>query len=224
MIAAAILTHNAVRNERTALLRDTVASLAAEADTVAIIDNGSTDATGDYVDDLAAEHGCEIVRNRSRITTSGAGTNLQGAWCDATDADLCVLSDDDMMWRPGWARQLREWWARADDSVILTGCHLEPSYAWNIITGRNGGALYRESTGAASWTFRRGTWGIIGPVPRRRQGWSDVPACMRLRAHGWTIAQLDIAEHRGISTWGNGASTFDAQQVARVRELLQEAN
>lgn len=221
-IAAAILTYQTVTVGRVTLLRDTVASIAAETDRLAIVDNGSTDGTAAILEQIAAETGAEIVANKSRYRTSGAGTNLQAAWCEQTDADLCVLSDDDMVWRPGWADRLRDWWTVADPSVMLTGCHLEPPYAWSLIVGRQHPALFRTSTGAATWTFRRGTWPEIGPVPRKRQGWSDIPACMSLRDRGYTIAQLDLAEHRGVSTWGNVSSAFDPDAVTRVRDFLNE--
>ena len=218
-IVAAILTHNTATHRRNDLLAACHTSLAAEADAVSVIDNGSTDATPT----LLADARYDVVRNAGRWTTSGAGTNAQAAWCEAQHADLCVLSDDDMYWRPGWADRLRAYWESADSDVALVGCHLEPLFAWNTIVGRGDGVLYRTSTGAASWTFRAGTWRTIGPVPSKRQGWSDVPACMSLRERGYTIAQLDLAEHRGVSTWGNGSSTFHDDQIERVRSFLNES-
>jgi hypothetical protein len=164
--------------------------------------------------------------NKDSNHTSGHGTNLQARIGCGTGADIVVLSDDDMFWRPGWRAQLEAWWSEAPDDVWLTGCHLEPLYGWNALnpeTETYGGVtgLIRNSTGAASWSFRASDWSKIGPVPQKTQGWGDVPTCQRLRARGGRIAQLDLAEHRGlISTWGNQSSSFTQDDVAPVRAKL----
>lgn len=204
-ITATVLTHNTATNGRERLLRDAVASLA-EADMVIVVDNSSTDDTPALIQSLDVAY---YLADDS-VTTCGHGTNLCARVAiGAPRTNLCVLSDEDMWWRPGWADQLRAWWSEAPLEVALTGCHLEPEFPWNAITGTvtYGGVtgLLRESTGAASWSFRSNTWGGIGPVPEKVQGVGDVPTCEKVRRAGRLIAQLDLAEHRGqgASTWGN---------------------
>lgn len=199
-VAAAVLTFNPVRNGRLGLLADALRTLKAEADEVYLIDNGSTDGFDWKVS----------YRNTGASTTSAAGTNLQARVLAATDADVCVLSDDDMCWAPGWRTRLEAWWLAAPDDVWLTGCHIEPDFPWNTIDDDAvtfGGVrgLWRQSTGAASWSYRRTRHHDIFPIPQALQGHGDVPACERIRSEGGRIAQIDLATHagHGCSTWGN---------------------
>lgn len=208
MILAAVLTYCPEATGRLHQLHEAYLSLRREADFVWVVDNGSGEAEVEAI--TKALH-ARPWSHSDPIHTCGHGTNLQarilaGA---ANPGDLCVLSDDDMVWRPGWAQRLRNWWAVADSDVILTGCHIEPEYQWNTIAGRNEfPALYRESTGAASWTYRAESHDLIFPIPERSNGTGDVPACERVRRRG-RIAQLDLAEHRGeTSTWGNRTVTM----------------
>jgi len=202
-ITAAVLCHNLHAHDRLDLFWQTWESLHVEGVRVIPVDNGSTDSTDELVADLGG------YVSKDRLTTCGHGTNLCARVAIGTDADLCVLSDDDMRWLPGWAEQLRAWWSAAPDDVLLTGCHVEPVFSWNEIHGRIvcGGVpgLIRASTGAASWSFLAGDWPRIGPVPDRIQGWGDVPTCQRITDAGYRVAQLNLAEHagHGRSTWGN---------------------
>ncbi len=219
-VTACLLTFEPVKYGRVWSASQALTSLD-EADRVIVVDNGSQGGT------LCT---CEIYRSTDTNTTSGHGTNLQARVGIGTGADLVVLSDDDMFWRPGWRARLEAWWSEAPDDIWLTGCHLEPMYGWNSLdphTETYGGitGLIRNSTGAASWSFRSRDWSKIGPVPQKRQGWGDVPTCQRIRANGGRIAQLDLAEHRGMtSTWGNASSQFTQDQVAPVRAKLEASN
>lgn len=223
-IYAGILTWNPTRTGRFDLLRQAHKSLEAEADLVFVYDNGSDDGTS-----LAP---WQFVRNQTWNTTCGYGT-----WATAKTAVeityglrpgediIIVVSDDDMWWRPGWADQLREFWADPD-RALLAGGHLEPEFPWNKITGTEPGVLWRDSTGAASWTFHTRNWNtlseIVRPVPITRQGYWDVPVCHAIRAAGYRIAQLDLADHHGtVSTWGNGTVDTYGWQIDKVREKIQ---
>lgn len=223
-VLAAILTYRPHTTDRLGLLKDTVDTLAAEADAVWVVDNGSGP------DELAAMTdvlGFTPWTHDHPIHTCGHGSNLQarilaGA---ARPGDLCVLSDDDMAWRSGWRGRLVEWWSRAGADVVITGCHVEPIYGWNTIEGRDDfPALYRASTGAASWTYRAESHGLIFPIPERSQGTGDVPACRRVRRSG-RIAQLDLAEHVGrTSTWGNKTNEmFGADNASVLAALAGES-
>lgn len=212
-VAAAVLTFNPTHFGRLELLEQTIASLR-EADSVFLIDNGSTDGT-----DLPTSY-----RNPSTNTNCAHGTNVQARVLAGSQADICVLSDDDMLWRPGWRDRLEAWWQSAPGDVLLTGCHIEPEFPWNEITGVIEGserALKRKSTGAASWTMRRSAIPQIFPIPEKQQGHGDVPACERIIGMGYHIAQLDLAEHVGTeSTWGNRtAELFDMDNSDALARL-----
>lgn len=221
MIVATVLTYNLYANERADLFRAAVDSLQVPGVRVIPVDNHSTDGTADLVRDMGGW--CST----DRLTTCGHGTNIAARVAiGVPDVDLCVLSDDDMVWRNGWESRLRDWWAATPDDVILTGCHLEPEFPWNTIHDRLVcGAvpgLVRASTGAASWSFRPADWPKIGPVPDRRQGWGDVPACERVWASGYRVAQIDLADHagHGRSSWGNRTIELHGWDIGPVRERL----
>lgn len=221
MISAAVLTWNPVKHSRVLLLADTVASLQAEAHRVRLVDNGS-------MPPVPYEYWPHetIVYNDTWNTTSGYGTWLAMQTAAADHDGICVVSDDDMYWRPGWAQRLADWWAEAPDNVLLTGCHLEPEYHWNTITAHGPGWLERESTGAASWSFRSTDLPrlheLIRPIPITRQGVWDVPVCQTIRRHGYRIAQLDLADHVGEqSTWGNGTVNTYGWDIGPVREMIR---
>jgi len=202
-IAACVLTHNAFTHQRIELLERTLATLREPGVDVYLVDNNSSDDTASYV----VQRGGVAVNDGN--TTSGHGTNLCARVLATVNADICVHSDDDMEWNSGWADQLRDWWRKQPDQLALTGCHLEPEYPWNRITGaiehEGRRALLRHSTGAASWSYRPAHREAIFPIPEERQGWGDVPACHRLTNNGYQIAQIDLASHAGryCSTWGN---------------------
>lgn len=206
-VAAAVLTYRALSTGREHLLADTVASLKAEADAVYVVDNGSDDDSDRMV--RTTYHG---LTHGFPLHTSGYGTNLCARVAAGDGADLVVLSDDDMWWRPGWRATLEQWWRFAPEDVALTGGHIEPLFHWNECVGRvefgEVPGLERTSTGSASWTYRAERFAdIFGPrgIPQQVQGYGDVPACDRLRERGFRICQVDVAEHRGHgqSTWGN---------------------
>jgi GT2 family glycosyltransferase len=220
-IAAAVLTYNLFVHGRLDLFRQAVESLSEPGVVVIPVDNHSTDGTADVIREMGGY--CSL----DELTTCGHGTNLCARVAIGTGATLCVLSDDDMWWRPGWSDHLRAWWSEAPDDVLLTGCHLEPVFPWNLIHGRIvcGGipGLIRASTGAASWSFRADDWPRIGPVPERRQGWGDVPACGRVWASGARVAQVDLAEHagHGRSSWGNRTIELHGWDIEPVRRALE---
>lgn len=219
-ITACVLTYNLFANDRADLFRATMDSLHAVGVRVIPVDNHSTDGTSEVVAELGG------YCSKDLLTTCGHGTNLCARVAIGTDADLCVLSDDDMIWRDGWVDQLTAWWTDAPDDVILTGCHLEPEFSWNEVRGTvtSGGVpgLLRASTGAASWSFRAADWPKIGPVPDRTQGWGDVPACERVWASGYRVAQIDLADHagHGRSSWGNRTIELHGWDIAPVRQRL----
>ena len=218
-IAACVLTYNAISTNRVDPLKDTLRSLA-ECGRVFLFDNGSTDGTAD----LVASYGGLL--NKTKLHTSGHGTNMCARILAATDADLCVISDDDMFWDIGWRDKLDAWWSEAPTDIWVTGGHMEPIYPWNEITGQveYGGVkgLLRTSTGAASWTYRRESTDLIFPIPQQVQGWGDVPACDKIDEAGGKVAQISIATHagHGRSTWGNKTEQKYGHDLAPVLALV----
>lgn len=222
-VAAVVLTYQAVSTGRLELLEQTLASLG-EADFLQVVDNGSVDGTRELVE---ARGG---VSHDGPLHTSGHGNNLAARVAYGTDADLCVFSDDDMFWRPGWREKLEAWWSEAPDDLAMTGCHIEPDFHWNTIHERIvcGGipGLVRESTGGASWSIPRSLLDVFfapAGIWQQNQGYGDVMACNRVTERGYRIAQIDLADHagQGQSTWGNATESkygWDLQPVLQILE------
>lgn len=210
-VAVGVLTWNQMSTGRHKLFKQTVASLVRDIDKVDldlfIVDNGSTDGSADYVRSIggtAVEH---------PITTCGHGMNVTIRLCAASGADLVVFSNDDIAWRPGALPALVRFWSEAPDDILIAAGLLEDDFPWNTVRERIefGGVpgLVRDSAPGGTWTLRARDWPKIGPIPEAA-GWDDVPTCERLRAKGYRVAQLDLADHLGqdASTWGNGSERF----------------
>lgn len=225
-VIAAVLTYRPQTTGRLDALVATVESLA-EADAVFVVDNGSGP---DEVAAIAAALGAEPFTHDHTLHTCGHGTNLQARVLAGVSrfGDICVHSDDDMIWRPGWRARLGAYWQAAPQEVRLTGCHIEPLYAWNECAGAftigDERALIRASTGAASWSYRAQDASAIFPIPERVQGTGDVPACTKIAQRGGVICQIDLAEHKGeVSTWGNRTVDLYGWDTAPALALLRGA-
>lgn len=226
-VVAAVLTYRPVHFDRLDLLDATIQALRAEADAVYLVDNSPDD----EAEGILLERYGEVTRNRSPfVHTSGRGGNIQAEVLRQYEplAQVCVHSDDDITWHPGWRKQLEAWWEKAPDELALTGCHIEPEFHWNEIAavveyGKVRG-LARMSTGAATWTYRPEHREVIFPIPDQTQGVGDVPVCRRLMDQGLGICQLDLAEHAAVddSTWGNRTVTKFGWDVEPVRTLLSD--
>lgn len=215
-IAVGVLTHNMLSTGRQDAFQRTVRSLLEQRpEHLFIVDNGSTDGSDEYV---VALGGTAV---KDRVSTCGHGMNVTIAACAASGADLVVFSNDDIVWQPDALEQVRRFWDSAPADVVIASGLLEDDYPWNTARAmiESGGvrALVRDTAPGGTWTLRARDWEMVGPVPEAF-GYDDVPACNRLRAMGYRVCQLDLAEHIGeeLSTWGNGSSSWRTSKIDKA--------
>ena len=121
--------------------------------------------------------------------------------------DLYVMSDDDMVWKPGALERLVAFWSDAPDDLMGLCGLLEDDYPWNTPRGLivSGGerALWRDSAPGAAWTVSRATADEVFPVAE--QFGYDHRRSEELKLLQLKVAQMDLAEHIGweASTHGN---------------------
>ena len=206
-----MLTWQQYETGRHDLFCQTVRSLAG-VDLLYLVDNGSTDGTADYIRSLGG------YSNPAETTTCGYGMNLTAAICAKSDADIVVLSNDDVVWRDGWVDRLVDVWARMPDDVKIISGLLQPTYYWNRPSGREGPVLIRETVPGGAWTYRAVDYPLIFPVPTRA-GWDDVPTCRRLNGAGFRVGAVDLAAHVGEeqSSWGNVSYLYEVETVDEVK-------
>lgn len=182
--------------------------------TLHVVTNGSTDGTERVVRDLGG-----IVDDRHTAPWYGMQVAFDAGVADG--ADLVVFSADDIAYTPGWLARLVRFWAEAPDDVKLATQFLEPEYPWNAIGGADtiGGerCLFRESVPGSSWSLRARDWPVVGPMPTYSPR-EDLDTCAKLRAAGYRLAALDLAEHVGErqSSWGNQSHLY-ARPLDRAR-------
>lgn len=219
-VAAGILTYNPLANKRKKLLQQTVDSLA-DADEVVVFDNGSTDVYN--IDAEVVQF--PRLKGFPHGNTCGYGMNKVAA---TLKADIVILSNDDIVWKPDAVQTLKEVWAAADDKLTIISGLVEGTYQlpgmepWNKpygtvnIAGHN--LLLRKSVPGGAWTYRGGHYDRIFPVSTF-PGVDDVPACHKLIGSGYPVACMDLAVHEGVvSTWGNGSE----QYLTHTREQVFE--
>ena len=220
MIASAILTYQPETTGRAGLLNRTLRSLADLSPTV--IENGS--------DEFGADVVLPPIAGSPHGNTCGYGMNKCAAWLVAnTDADIFILSNDDIEWHVS-ADEIEAVWAEAPDEVAIISGLVEPTFQlppnppWNKPVGVREFAgrqvLFRMSVPGGAWTFRRKDYETIFPVPTFH-GNDDVPTCHRLVRQGHGVAAVDWAEHIGVdqSTWGNlSHDRYIIESLRQVRE------
>lgn len=220
-----IMTHNTMANLRLSLLEQTLDSIHRAfpgADKI-LFDNGSTDGTERYVEELddprlALRVAWKPPNTWPGATTPGAGRNALLPRMLCFEPDILVFSDDDMAWKEGAEERLIEVWRHAPKDLFLVSGLLEPEWHWNtpretVACGREK-ILVRDSCPGAAWSFR------ASDVPRSSSSKHppdppyfapsfgyDYKFCCALREFGYRVAQMDLAEHIGwgASTHGNDA-------------------
>lgn len=209
MISVGLLTFNQFRTHRDGLFRNTLASIQAETHehTLDIVTNGSTDRTDVVVRKLGG-----IVDNTNSAAWYGMERAIQTALSHAPD--IVVLSADDLTYHAGWMDRLSAFWQAAPEDIVLASLFLEGVWEWNTVTDAVdiGGqrVLIRTSLPSASWSFRARDVDKILPLERTSPG-EDLALCRSLRANGYRLAALDLAEHSGArqSAWGNRSFEYE---------------
>jgi hypothetical protein len=235
-IVVGVLCHNVLSGLRFDLLGRTVASLfqAFPSAVIELHDNGSTDGTADLLMALKEQYEGKplkvIVRTHGLDnTTPGAGRNHMMEWiCKAypeglePPPEVVVFSDDDIEWKPDIEGKLLQFWRYAPDEMAILCGYIEPVWHWNTprraIEHGAVRAVVRDSCPGGAWTFRFGSWPVIGPV--KNDFGYDYDKCCKLREQGYEVAQADWATHIGTdaSTHGNeavdhvGTKPFDRKQ------------
>lgn len=235
-VAVGVLTYNALDFDRVGLLEQTLRSVERafpRADRY-VLDNGSTDGTGDVLAELTGgEHAVwSWYRMLPRTyamggkikprTTPGAGQNrlVEQMWPVVyCPYDIIVLSDDDMLWHEGAQDKLKRFFVDAPDDVELVSGFLEPEWPWNTVRGvvEAGGVrgLWRDNAPGCAWAFKPPFWRNFGPMDEELG--QDVKACKRVIAAGLRVVQLDLAEHKG---WGH--STIGNEAIKASTPLDRE--
>lgn len=211
-VAIAVRTWNALEHGRGAMLERTLESLRAGGHPFELIlfDNGSTDGTAE----LVAARGGTLGPETGGKNTSGKGMNRAIELALAQAPDLLVFSDDDIEWHPGFLAHLVQFWCYAPHDLVLVSGFVEHRWRHNAIRGTIDcgpvRALVRETAPGGAWSFPAAHWRWIGPLESGME--ADWEACLRLRAAGFRLAQMDLAVHLGAgrSTWGNEVPAGEA--------------
>lgn len=214
MIRVGVLTFNALSTLRDELVLRTMASIERTFPSAYaewhVLDNGSTDHSAEALAHYTKGWHYHRYRGGGH-TTPGAGRNRLVRAMEPRDRDLIVLSDDDMLWRPGAALAVEELWEHAPADLVLASGLLEPVYPWSepqgrVTIGDGLQAVQRPTVPAAAWTFPAPNWGLFGPLKESLHGdGEDVDACKRIASAGGRVVALDLAEHigEGYSQLGN---------------------
>ena len=239
--AIGVLTRNVLSTDRRRLLRLTVERLlsAFPEAPLFLLDNGSDDGSGAYIEDAYRPR--ERVRvtlrcNEDGNSTPGRGNNVLISWMlsDARDAEVHVKSDDDVLWREDAGELLTRIWSAPHgvdgwrEEIAIVGGYLEPEWRWNTPreTVFPGGVpvLIRDSTPSGAWTYRatppgalarqRERWRSGGSPPLKEQFGADHAYCCELREAGLLVAQADLAEHLGA-----GRSSLGSEVMGGARPL-----
>ena len=91
-----------------------LSSLSSEADYVVVLDTGSTDGTYEYLQNDPRVHKVE-----QRIITPWRFDSARNASLELIpeDADICVVSDFDHIFRPGWGNELKQLFSQGYEEV-----------------------------------------------------------------------------------------------------------
>lgn len=166
---------------------------------ILVVDNNSTDRTAQIVDAIAASE--PIVR---RIVETRPGVAFaRNAGFDAVGCDLIGRVDADTRVRPGWARVVRDFFARNDTQAVGAVSGVSGSYdspyrsikEWyvrkRIDQGTFGGERRIDNLHGANMAIRRDSWqrvrDVVSTDPTVHE---DLDLALCLRETDVEIAQL----------------------------------
>jgi GT2 family glycosyltransferase len=155
---------------------------------VIVVDDGSTDGTGD----LAEEYGFKVIRTPNRGLSSARNTG-----CRAATGEIVAYIDDDAYPDPHWLSYLATTFL-STSHVAVGGPNLPPPGDGMVAEGvanAPGGPVQvlltdreAEHIPGCNMAFRRTALEAIGGFdPQFRTAGDDVDVCWRLREKGWTL-------------------------------------
>ena len=98
-----------------------------EADEVCVLDTGSTDGTPQRLEELGAKVSVQVITPWRFDVARNQSLELV-----PEDADLCVCTDLDEVFQPGWREKVEAAWAPGVDRLLYR-------YVWNFLPdGREG--------------------------------------------------------------------------------------
>ena len=204
-VVAWTFTQDAYKNGRDEWLRLVIAALG-EADDVLVFDHHSEDGSPE----LVAELGGVCWSHEDGNRTIGRAMNLghQAAADAAGPGGLVVTAQDDIVWRPGWRDRIQAFWEEAPENVGIVCGLLEPDFPWaapqgKVVAGGLSG-VSRLTVPGSAWTYRTEMWGTMRWANEEAPS-HDMPICDRVRAAGFSLVGVDLADNLGAhhSTWGN---------------------
>lgn len=218
-IAVGILCYNQLENKRSSVFNECLTSVKANnPDLLLVADNGSTDGTTEILAELVGFVGFPKLYGYPNGNTCGYGMNKIAATLK-DKADIIVLSNDDVVWKPSAFKRLMDVWDNAPPELAIVSGLVQGTYQipgkppWNEplgvkeISGEN--VLLRRSVPGGAWSYRSKDTDLIFPVSTF-PGVDDVPACNNLLQQNRTVGCVDAASHEGetVSTWNNGSERF----------------
>jgi ABC-type multidrug transport system fused ATPase/permease subunit/GT2 family glycosyltransferase len=190
---------------------------------VIVVDDGSTDATGD----IAAEYGFRVIRTANNGLSSARNTGLYAA-----NGEIVAYTDDDARPDPQWLRYLATSF-RSTDYVGIGGPNVPPSTGSTVarcVANAPGGPLHvlvsdteAEHIPGCNMAFRKSSLLEVGGFdPQYRVAGDDVDICWQVQARGWKIGFNPVAmvyHHRR-----NSVRAYWRQQVGygRAEALLEK--